>query len=64
MLMEQCAFQVWSWSIFDLLCSSRLLMVQDHMVLDHKLRPKSQKSMPPLAFDKAKSEGGLGDFYT
>ena len=43
MLMEQCAFQIWSWSIFDLENSFRLLMVQDHM--DHKLRPKSPKSV-------------------
>ena len=31
MLLEQYAFQIWSWSIFDLEYSSRLLMVQDHM---------------------------------
>ena len=37
----QCAFQIWSWSIFDLEYSLRLFMVQ---VLDHKSRPKSQKS--------------------
>ena len=45
---------IWSWSIFDLKYSSRLLMVQVHMVLehmvkgqlvlDHILRPKSPKS--------------------
>ena len=44
----RCVFQIWSWSIFDLEYSSRLLMVQDHMVqeqmiLDHMSRPKSQK---------------------
>ena len=52
MLLEQYAFQIWSWSIFDLENSLRLwmvedhmvLMVQDHMVLDHKSRPKSHKS--------------------
>ena len=33
MLLEQCAFQIWSWSIFDLKYSSRLSMVQDHTVL-------------------------------
>ena len=32
MLLEQCAFQIWSWSIFDLEYSSRLLMVQDHII--------------------------------
>ena len=31
-LLEQCAFQVWSWSIFDSETSFRLLMVQDHRV--------------------------------
>ena len=32
MLLEQYAFQIWSWSIFDLQYSSRLLMVHlDHM---------------------------------
>ena len=57
MLLEQYAFQIWSWSIFNLECSSRLLMVQNHkvlviqnhMVLDHKSRPKSQKSNPTAA---------------
>ena len=52
LLLEQYAFQIWSWSIFNLECSSRLLMVQNHkvlmiqnhMVLDHKSRPKSQNS--------------------
>ena len=34
MLLEQYAFQIWSWSIFDL-----------EMVLDHKLKPKCQKSV-------------------
>ena len=29
MFLEQCAFQIWSWLIFDLECSSRSLMVQD-----------------------------------
>ena len=47
MLLEQCTFQIWFWSIFNLRHSSRLLMVQDHMVLmvqNHiKSRPKSQK---------------------
>ena len=33
MLLEQYAFQVWSWSIFNLEYSSRLLMVRDHKVL-------------------------------
>ena len=42
-LLEQYAFQIWSWSIFNLKYSPRLLMVQDHMSLDHKSRPKSQK---------------------
>ena len=39
------AFQMWSWSIFDLENSFRLLMVQHHTVLflDHKSGPKSQK---------------------
>ena len=54
MLLEQYAFQIWSWSIFSLEYSSRLLMVQDHkvpmfqdhMVLDHKSRPKCQKNEP------------------
>ena len=36
MLLEQCAFQIWFWNIFDLEYSSRLLMVQDHMALDHQ----------------------------
>ena len=52
MLLEQYAFQIWSWSIFDLENSLRLwmvedhkvLMILDHMVLDHKSRPKSHKS--------------------
>ena len=39
MLLEQCAFQMWSWSIFDSENSFRLLMVQDH-----KSRPKFPKS--------------------
>ena len=30
---------------FDLEYSSRLLMVHEQLVLDHKLRPKSQKSI-------------------
>ena len=30
MLLEQCAFQIWSWSISDLQNSFRLWMVQDH----------------------------------
>ena len=30
MLLEQSAFQIWSWSIFDLENSFRLLMVRDH----------------------------------
>ena len=30
MLLEQCAFQIWSWSIFDLENSFILLMVLDH----------------------------------
>ena len=44
MLLEQYAYQIryGSWSIFNLEYSSRSLMVQDHMVLDHKSRPKSQ----------------------
>ena len=33
MLLEQCAFQIWSLSIFDLENSFRLWMVQDHKVL-------------------------------
>ena len=33
MLLEQYVFQIWSWSIFNLEYSSRLLMVQDHKVL-------------------------------
>ena len=49
--LEQCAFQIWPWNIFDLQNSFSLLMVQDHMVLehmavDHKLRPKSPQSVP------------------
>ena len=47
MLLEQYAFQIWSWSIFNLEYFSRLLMVQDHkvlMVLDHTIRTKSHKS--------------------
>ena len=28
-LLEECAFQIWSWLLFDLECSSRSLMVQD-----------------------------------
>ena len=51
MVLEQYAFQVWSWNISNLEYSSRLsmvqnykvLMVQDHKVLDHKSGPKSQK---------------------
>ena len=56
MLLERYAFQIWSWSIFDLENSFRLLMiqnhkvlmfqdhmVQDHIILDHKSRPKSPK---------------------
>ena len=39
MFLEQCAFQIWSWSIFDSGNSSRLLMVQGHMVLEHKHGP-------------------------
>ena len=35
MPLMQCAFQIWTWSIFDLEYSFRLLMVQHHMVLDH-----------------------------
>ena len=43
-------FSICSWSIFNLEYSSRLLMVHDHtvkghMVLDHKSRSKSQKSV-------------------
>ena len=40
LFLEQCWFQIWSWSIFDLEYSSTLLMVQDHKVLmiqDHIL---------------------------
>ena len=33
MPLEQYAFQLWSWSIFDFKNSSRLLMVQNHMVI-------------------------------
>ena len=33
MLLEQYAFQTWSWSIFNLKYSSRLLMVQDHKII-------------------------------
>ena len=44
MLLVQCWFQIWPWSIFDLEYSSRLLKVQDHMVQDHIIRPKSHKS--------------------
>ena len=33
MLLEQCAFQIWSWIIFDLENSFRLWMIQDHKVL-------------------------------
>ena len=57
MFLEQCAFQIWSWSIFDLQNSFRLwmvqdhkvlkklLMVQDHMVLNHLSRPKSPRAL-------------------
>ena len=46
--------KIWSWSVFNLEYPSRLLMVQDHkirmfqdhVVLNHKLRPKCQKSNP------------------
>ena len=31
--LEQCTFEIWSWCIFILKYSSRLLIVQDHMVL-------------------------------
>ena len=41
LLLEQCSFQIWSWNIFDLQNSFRLLMV-----LDCKLRPKSLQSIP------------------
>ena len=54
------AFQIWSWSIFNLEYSSRLLMVQDHKVLmvqDHKSRPKSQKSI--LNIQKLSKTGTL-----
>ena len=49
MLLEQCALQIWSWNILDLeYPSNKVLMFQDHMVpdhiLDHKSRPKCQKS--------------------
>ena len=51
MLLEQCAFQIRSWSIFDLQHSVRLLMVQDHMVLeqmvqDHMVLAKISKKGP------------------
>ena len=41
MLLEQYAFQIWCWSLFDLEGSSRLLITQDHMVLSYESRPKS-----------------------
>ena len=57
MLLEQHAFQILSWCIFNLECFSKLLMVQDHkvlmvqdMVLDHELRPKLQKSILPKVY--------------
>ena len=34
MVLEQYAFQIWSWNIFNLEYSSRLSMIQDHMVLE------------------------------
>ena len=43
MLLEQCGFQILSWSIFDLEYSSRLLLVQDHkviMVQDYDVPPQ------------------------
>ena len=38
MLLEYCAFQIWSWTTFDVENSFRLLMVQDHMVLEHMVQ--------------------------
>ena len=48
MLLEQFTFQIWFRSIFDFEYSSRLLMVQDHIILKHmvlgqKSRPRSQE---------------------
>ena len=34
---EQCGFQIWSWSTFDLEYPSRLLMVLDHVIVDHMI---------------------------
>ena len=58
MLLEHYAFQIWSWRIFNLEYSSRLLMVEDHkfqivqdhmvqynMVLDHKLSQNIKKAV-------------------
>ena len=51
MLLEQYAFQIWSWGILNLKYSSiflmvqghKVLMVQEHMVLDHKSEAKMSK---------------------
>ena len=50
MLLEQYAFQILSWSTFNLeiffnltIQDHKVPMVQDHMVLDHKSRLKCQK---------------------
>ena len=47
MLLEQYAFQIWSWSIFNLENSFRLLMVQDH-----KSRSKSFPRKQTQIFEK------------
>ena len=38
MLLKHYAFEIWSWVIFDLEYSCRLLIVQDHMVLEHMVQ--------------------------
>ena len=48
MLLEQNAFQMWSWSIFNLEYSSRLLMVQGLkvlMVVESKMSKKCSKHL-------------------
>ena len=47
MLLEHHAFQIWSWSIFDLEILSDNEWFRTHMVLDRKSRPKLPKSILP-----------------
>ena len=60
MLLEQCAFWICSWSVFDIEYYSTLFMLLEqlfleHLLLEHNLRPKPHKSYrraPDSAFQR------------